>query len=169
MELHKHQLSDDEWKVLDIIHQILAVNFIAVNYCLSPNYCLQVPHAFQQKLSANKIPTLALEIPSFQRIVGVRVDNYRTIMKTIMGMIMRTIIMEIIIIDYNHISDSRGAYTIMVMIMNSDYNPRPNLFLHNWTQSDVGAHTVRAKVIMKAITSHNWTHNCCHNRLHNCP
>ncbi len=69
VELCKHQLSDDEWKALDIIHQNLAVNFIAVNYCPSLNYCLQVPHAFQQKLSADKTPTLALAIPSFQRMM----------------------------------------------------------------------------------------------------
>ncbi|KAK0435974.1 hypothetical protein EV421DRAFT_1716278, partial [Armillaria borealis] len=48
VELRKHQLSDDEWKALDIIHQILAV-----------------PHTFQQKLSADKTPTLTLAIPSF--------------------------------------------------------------------------------------------------------
>ncbi|KAK0184545.1 hypothetical protein F5146DRAFT_938653, partial [Armillaria mellea] len=51
-ELRKHQLSDDEWKALDIIHQILAV-----------------PHAFQQKLSVDKTPTLSLAIPSFRRMI----------------------------------------------------------------------------------------------------
>ncbi|PBK87565.1 hypothetical protein ARMGADRAFT_1122314, partial [Armillaria gallica] len=30
---------------------------------------LQVPHAFQQKLSADKTPTLALAIPSFRRMI----------------------------------------------------------------------------------------------------
>ncbi|PBK80725.1 hypothetical protein ARMGADRAFT_1039876 [Armillaria gallica] len=87
VELHKHQLSDDEWKVFDIIHQILT------------------------KLSADKTPTLALAIPSFQRIMGVRVNYYRIIMQTIMGMIMRIIIMGIIIIDYVE------AYTVRAKVI----------------------------------------------------
>ncbi|KAK0231707.1 hypothetical protein EDD85DRAFT_775538 [Armillaria nabsnona] len=49
-DLRKHKLSEDEWKALEIIHQILVV-----------------PHAFQQKLSADKTPTLSLAIPSFQQ------------------------------------------------------------------------------------------------------
>ncbi|KAK0433854.1 ribonuclease H-like domain-containing protein [Armillaria borealis] len=51
-DLRKHKLSKDEWKALEIIHQILAV-----------------PHAFQQKLSADKTPTLSLAIPSFRRMI----------------------------------------------------------------------------------------------------
>ncbi|KAK0430452.1 hypothetical protein EV421DRAFT_282334 [Armillaria borealis] len=52
-DLRRHQLSDEEWKALDIIHQILAI-----------------PHAFQQKLSADKTPTLSLAIPSFRRSIS---------------------------------------------------------------------------------------------------
>ncbi|PBK87891.1 hypothetical protein ARMGADRAFT_938281 [Armillaria gallica] len=51
-DLCKHKLSEDEWKALEIIHQILAV-----------------PHTFQQKLSANKTPTLSLAIPSFWQMI----------------------------------------------------------------------------------------------------
>ncbi|KAK0217455.1 hypothetical protein EDD85DRAFT_781639, partial [Armillaria nabsnona] len=53
-DLCRHQLSDEEWKALNIIHQILAI-----------------PHAFQQKLSADKTPTLSLAIPSFQHMIQI--------------------------------------------------------------------------------------------------
>ncbi|PBK81199.1 hypothetical protein ARMGADRAFT_948546 [Armillaria gallica] len=52
IELRQYKLSDDEWKALHIIHQILTVL-----------------HAFQQQLSADKTLTLALAILSFQQMM----------------------------------------------------------------------------------------------------
>ncbi|SJK99374.1 uncharacterized protein ARMOST_02670 [Armillaria ostoyae] len=51
-DLQKHQLSDNEWTVLQLIHEILSV-----------------PHAFQQRLSAEKTPTLCDALPSFSAFI----------------------------------------------------------------------------------------------------
>ncbi|KAK0184537.1 ribonuclease H-like domain-containing protein [Armillaria mellea] len=51
-ELQKHQLSEDEWTVLNLFHEIL-----------------RVPHAFQQHLSAEKTPTLCNALPSFSALI----------------------------------------------------------------------------------------------------
>ncbi|PBK58919.1 hypothetical protein ARMSODRAFT_899917, partial [Armillaria solidipes] len=52
-ELQKYQLSDDEWTVLRLFHEIL-----------------HVPHAFQQKLSAEKTPTLCDVLPAFSAFLA---------------------------------------------------------------------------------------------------
>ncbi|KAG2085831.1 uncharacterized protein F5147DRAFT_588771, partial [Suillus discolor] len=48
-ELKKYKLNDVEWQALDVFKDILSV-----------------PHAFQQKLSSEKTPTLCDSIPSFE-------------------------------------------------------------------------------------------------------
>ncbi|KAG1741415.1 ribonuclease H-like domain-containing protein [Suillus paluster] len=48
-ELRKYNLSDSEWDALEVFQKILVV-----------------PHAFQQRLSAEKTPTLSYAIPSFK-------------------------------------------------------------------------------------------------------
>ncbi|PBK95010.1 hypothetical protein ARMGADRAFT_896835, partial [Armillaria gallica] len=52
-ELQKHQLSDNEWTVFRLFHKILCV-----------------PHAFQQKLSAEKTPTLCNALPAFSALLA---------------------------------------------------------------------------------------------------
>ncbi|TFK41471.1 hypothetical protein BDQ12DRAFT_599653, partial [Crucibulum laeve] len=51
-EFHKYKISDAEWEILEAYKTILSV-----------------PHAFQQKLSAEKMPTLCEALPSFQRMI----------------------------------------------------------------------------------------------------
>ncbi|KAH9950786.1 ribonuclease H-like domain-containing protein [Amylocystis lapponica] len=53
-ELHKYQLTEVEWDALEAFHRILSV-----------------PHAFQQKLSAEKTPTLCNVIPSYEAMAKV--------------------------------------------------------------------------------------------------
>ncbi|KAK7014542.1 ribonuclease H-like domain-containing protein, partial [Favolaschia claudopus] len=52
-DLVKYKLSDKEWEALDIFRRILAV-----------------PHAFQQKLSAEKTPTLGNALPAFEAMIS---------------------------------------------------------------------------------------------------
>ncbi|KAJ6495972.1 hypothetical protein C8R45DRAFT_823421, partial [Mycena sanguinolenta] len=51
-ELHKYKLGDEDWKALEVFQRILAV-----------------PHAFQQKLSAEKTPTLGYALPHFEAMI----------------------------------------------------------------------------------------------------
>ncbi|KAJ7498445.1 hypothetical protein B0H11DRAFT_2155608 [Mycena galericulata] len=51
-ELHKFKLGDEEWKALEVFKKIL-----------------DVPHAFQQKLSAEKTPTLCYALPAFEAMI----------------------------------------------------------------------------------------------------
>ncbi|KAJ7871116.1 hypothetical protein B0H13DRAFT_1634514, partial [Mycena leptocephala] len=51
-ELHKYKLGDEDWKALELFKRILAV-----------------PHAFQQKLSAEKTPTLGDALPAFEAMI----------------------------------------------------------------------------------------------------
>ncbi|KZT28411.1 hypothetical protein NEOLEDRAFT_1035922, partial [Neolentinus lepideus HHB14362 ss-1] len=53
-ELRKYQLSDVEWDTLEAYKKILAV-----------------PHAFQQRLSSEKTPTLCDVVPSFEAMLWV--------------------------------------------------------------------------------------------------
>ncbi|KAK6992491.1 ribonuclease H-like domain-containing protein, partial [Favolaschia claudopus] len=52
-DLVKYKLSDAEWEALDIFRRILAV-----------------PHAFQQKLSGEKTPTLGNALPAFEAMIS---------------------------------------------------------------------------------------------------
>ncbi|THU80883.1 hypothetical protein K435DRAFT_694760, partial [Dendrothele bispora CBS 962.96] len=52
-ELEKYRLEDSDWDTLDLYRRVL-----------------EVPHAFQQKLSAEKTPTLSGAIPSFEAIIA---------------------------------------------------------------------------------------------------
>ncbi|KAK6971523.1 HAT family dimerization domain-containing protein, partial [Favolaschia claudopus] len=52
-ELHKYRLSDSEWDALDVFKKIL-----------------EVPHAFQQRLSAEKTPTLSYALPAFEAMAS---------------------------------------------------------------------------------------------------
>ncbi|KAK7030041.1 hypothetical protein R3P38DRAFT_2775478 [Favolaschia claudopus] len=52
-DLVKYKLSDTEWEALDIFRRILAV-----------------PHAFQQKLSGEKTPTLGNALPAFEAMIS---------------------------------------------------------------------------------------------------
>ncbi|KAG1896125.1 uncharacterized protein F5891DRAFT_959093, partial [Suillus fuscotomentosus] len=61
-ELKKYKLNDVEWQALDVFKDILSV-----------------PHAFQQKLSSEKTPTLCDSIPSFEamsRVWQQQADKY---------------------------------------------------------------------------------------------
>ncbi|KAJ7794590.1 hypothetical protein B0H13DRAFT_2171261 [Mycena leptocephala] len=51
-ELRKYKLGDEDWKALELFKRILAV-----------------PHAFQQKLSAEKTPTLGDALPAFEAMI----------------------------------------------------------------------------------------------------
>ncbi|PBK86818.1 hypothetical protein ARMGADRAFT_940038, partial [Armillaria gallica] len=51
-ELQRHQLSNDKWTVLCLFHETLCV-----------------PHVFQQKLSAEKTPTLCDALPLFSTLI----------------------------------------------------------------------------------------------------
>ncbi|KAJ7433152.1 hypothetical protein FB451DRAFT_1064718, partial [Mycena latifolia] len=51
-ELHKYKLGPEEWKALEGFKRILSV-----------------PHAFQQKLSAEKTPTLGDALPAFEAMI----------------------------------------------------------------------------------------------------
>ncbi|KAJ7794550.1 hypothetical protein B0H13DRAFT_1675360, partial [Mycena leptocephala] len=51
-DLHKYKLGAPEWKALEAFKRILAV-----------------PHAFQQKLSAEKTPTLGDALPAFEAMI----------------------------------------------------------------------------------------------------
>ncbi|KAJ7886634.1 hypothetical protein B0H14DRAFT_2563309 [Mycena olivaceomarginata] len=53
-ELDKYALDDDEWKALGVFKKVLAV-----------------PHAFQQRLSAEKTPTLSNALPAFEAMISV--------------------------------------------------------------------------------------------------
>ncbi|KAJ7137400.1 ribonuclease H-like domain-containing protein, partial [Mycena crocata] len=53
-DLKKYKLGDHEWAALKAFKKIL-----------------DVPHAFQQKLSAEKTPTLGLALPAFEAMIGV--------------------------------------------------------------------------------------------------
>ncbi|KAJ7580032.1 hypothetical protein C8J56DRAFT_795274, partial [Mycena floridula] len=53
-ELHSYMLDNDEWDDLELYH------------CIS-----SVPHAFQQKLSAEKTPTLCNALPAYEAMVKV--------------------------------------------------------------------------------------------------
>ncbi|KAH7904017.1 hypothetical protein BJ138DRAFT_1019726, partial [Hygrophoropsis aurantiaca] len=77
---NKYQLNSAEWNALEIFKKILAAT-----YQLTENnliLLLQVPHAFQQKLSAEKTPTLCHAIPAFEamkRVWTAQKDaNYNT-------------------------------------------------------------------------------------------
>ncbi|PPQ71742.1 hypothetical protein CVT24_006506, partial [Panaeolus cyanescens] len=59
-DVYQYRLTDLEWKTLEAYSKILAV-----------------PHAFQQKLSAEATPTLSSALPSFQRMIAVWKD-YQT-------------------------------------------------------------------------------------------
>lgn len=64
-ELHKYQLKTAEWEVLDAFKSILQVKNCdhLISFWLT---FLQIPHAFQQKLSAEKTPTLGNALPCFE-------------------------------------------------------------------------------------------------------
>ncbi|KAJ7660136.1 ribonuclease H-like domain-containing protein [Mycena polygramma] len=51
-DLHKYKLSDEEWEALEAFKRILSV-----------------PHAFQQRLSAEKTPTLGDALPAFEAMI----------------------------------------------------------------------------------------------------
>ncbi|KAJ7495254.1 ribonuclease H-like domain-containing protein, partial [Mycena latifolia] len=52
-DLHKYKLGDNDWDALKAFQRILAV-----------------PHAFQQKLSAKKTPTLGHALPAFEAMIS---------------------------------------------------------------------------------------------------
>ncbi|KAJ6610156.1 ribonuclease H-like domain-containing protein, partial [Mycena sp. CBHHK59/15] len=52
-DLHKYKLGDNDWDALKAFQRILAV-----------------PHAFQQKLSAEKTPTLGHALPAFEAMIS---------------------------------------------------------------------------------------------------
>ncbi|KAJ7936280.1 hypothetical protein B0H13DRAFT_1589692, partial [Mycena leptocephala] len=51
-DLHKYRLGDEEWEALEAFKRILSV-----------------PHAFQQRLSAEKTPTLGDALPAFEAMI----------------------------------------------------------------------------------------------------
>ncbi|KAJ6588083.1 hypothetical protein B0H19DRAFT_921879, partial [Mycena capillaripes] len=51
-DLHKYKLGDKEWEALEAFKRIMAV-----------------PHAFQQRLSAEKTPTLGDALPAFEAMI----------------------------------------------------------------------------------------------------
>ncbi|KAK7021712.1 hypothetical protein R3P38DRAFT_2367908, partial [Favolaschia claudopus] len=51
-EVSKYQFGDEEWNALEVFKKIL-----------------DVPHAFQQKLSAEKTPTLCNALPAFEAMI----------------------------------------------------------------------------------------------------
>ncbi|KAG2052959.1 hypothetical protein BDR06DRAFT_886918, partial [Suillus hirtellus] len=70
-ELKKYKLNDVEWQALNVFKDILSA-------CRSFKPC-DVPHAFQQKLSSEKTPTLCDSIPSFEamsRVWQQQADKY---------------------------------------------------------------------------------------------
>ncbi|KAJ7809475.1 hypothetical protein B0H14DRAFT_3759706 [Mycena olivaceomarginata] len=64
-ELRKFNLGDEEWAALEVFKKIL-----------------DVPHAFQQKLSAEKTPTLCNALPAFEAMINkwqqMQLDNPET-------------------------------------------------------------------------------------------
>lgn len=65
-ELQKYQLSVHEWNALEVFQKILAVRATSNLIYIYLMLFLQVPHAFQQRLSAEKTPTLCDALPSFE-------------------------------------------------------------------------------------------------------
>jgi hypothetical protein len=64
-ELHKYRLQTAEWDVLRVFKLILQVKFRDLLNFLKLNF-VQIPHAFQQKLSAEKTPTLGKALLCFE-------------------------------------------------------------------------------------------------------
>ncbi|KAJ7596347.1 hypothetical protein C8J56DRAFT_882106 [Mycena floridula] len=59
-ELRSYMLDDDEWDDLEFYRHILSLRI-----------SIKVPHAFQQKLSAEKKPTLCNALPAYEAMVKV--------------------------------------------------------------------------------------------------
>jgi hypothetical protein len=68
--LHKHQISQSKWDALAVVREILLVSHVFFNCTGSHNY-IKVPDAFQQKLSAEKTPTLCNAMPAFDAMVTI--------------------------------------------------------------------------------------------------
>ena len=69
-ELRKYRLGTMEWDALIAFQKILAVSFV-VSFSFTASYLPQVPHAFQQRLSSEKTPTLCEALPSFEAMKNV--------------------------------------------------------------------------------------------------
>lgn len=70
-------MSQDDWNLLEIyktILQVFLVIIMSINY-INKNY--QVPHAFQEILSAENTPTICSSIPAFESFI----DVWRTLLE----------------------------------------------------------------------------------------
>ena len=73
-DLRRYYLTPDDWEALQAFYNILSVRLLKSSLILfNGNFILfrQIPHAFQQRLSAEKTPTLCEAIRSFSAITEV--------------------------------------------------------------------------------------------------
>ena len=64
-----YRLYARDWIQIEAFAKILEVCFFIIFIITYIYICAQVPHAFQQKLSSEKTPTLCEALPSFQRMI----------------------------------------------------------------------------------------------------
>jgi hypothetical protein len=73
-DLHKFQLSDYEWSLLEDYQQILQVTILFLLSACTDKHN-QVPHAFQDILGAEKTPTLCYSIPAYSAFIKLWKDQ----------------------------------------------------------------------------------------------
>lgn len=62
-------LSQVDWQTLKTLHEILEVFFFFFSLLILKIFFFQIPHSYQQLLSAEKTPTLCGTIPAFEGVI----------------------------------------------------------------------------------------------------
>lgn len=68
--MRKYKLEEADWAALQVFQEILQVNFTFTFEILTiTNLFDKIPHAFQQIVSHEKIPTLCLTLVAFEALI----------------------------------------------------------------------------------------------------